>query len=59
MALPALLTICAAPRPDIEAIRDLENELEARMRAAEESGYRVEALIDSVTGQRERLLEDH
>ena len=53
MALPALLAMAGAPRPDVEAIRDLENDLESRMRAAQESGYRVEALIDSATPQHE------
>ncbi|HZU44765.1 MAG TPA: alpha-amylase, partial [Terriglobales bacterium] len=59
MALPALLTIAGAPRPDVDAIRELENDIESRLRAAEESGYRVEALIDATTGHHEpKLIED-
>jgi hypothetical protein len=47
MALRAMLAIAADPKPDREAVRDLEHQLERRMRAAAKAGYSVEALFDS------------
>jgi hypothetical protein len=47
MALRALIMLASAPRSDREAIQALEEEVQARMRAAEEAGYRVEALFES------------
>ena len=55
MALRALLTIAAAPRPDVEAARTLEKQLTERVRAAEAAGYRIEAFLDPTeTPGRER-----
>ena len=48
MALRRLLAIAETPTPDLEALAALEQRLEAGMRAAVESGYRVEALFASV-----------
>ena len=47
MALPALVELARAPRPDREKIRALEQKIEARMQAAAEGGYRVEALFEA------------
>ena len=46
-ALRQLLAIAAPAAPDAKAIAALEQRLQARMRAAAESGYRIEALFDS------------
>jgi hypothetical protein len=46
MALRRLLMIAQADKPDVEAIRRLEHRLRARMNAAAESGYQVEALFE-------------
>jgi hypothetical protein len=45
MALPRLLDLAASPTPDKEAILLLERRLYGRMKAAAESGYRLEALL--------------
>ncbi|MBV9088198.1 MAG: alpha-amylase, partial [Acidobacteriaceae bacterium] len=47
MALRALIGLASAPRPDREAIRALEEEIQARMRAAGDARYQVEALFES------------
>ncbi len=47
MALPALVRIASAPKLDPAAVRRVEEELRARMRAAEEAGYRVEVLLEA------------
>ena len=38
--------IAAAEKPDAAAVRNLERQVTARMRAAAESGYRVESLLE-------------
>lgn len=45
MSLRALLKIAAAPKPNPAAVETLKNELESRMKAAADAGYRVEALL--------------
>jgi hypothetical protein len=45
LALPRLLALAESPQPDREAVVALERSLQVRMRAAAESGYRVEALF--------------
>jgi hypothetical protein len=47
MALPALIRIASQPSPDPSQIKALQQELVARMRSAEEAGYRVEALLET------------
>jgi hypothetical protein len=47
MALPALVELAREPRPDRENVRGLEQKIEARMRAAAQGGYRVEALFEA------------
>jgi glycosidase len=47
MALPRLLALAGPPAPAPEAMRALEQRLRARMRAAAEAGYKVEALLES------------
>jgi hypothetical protein len=47
MALPALLTLAKKPQPDREQVRALVEQIEARVRAAEQGGYRVEALFET------------
>jgi hypothetical protein len=44
MALPSLLALAAEPRPDPDAIRALEHQIAARVRAAATAGYRLDAL---------------
>jgi hypothetical protein len=53
MALPALLDLAAEQSPDRNEIEALEQALRARVSAAEQAGYRVEALLDT-TPQPER-----
>jgi hypothetical protein len=45
MALPAILAILSAPVLDRKELRALEDQIEARVRAAADTGYRVEALL--------------
>jgi len=45
MALRALLEIATSPTPDPEKVRELEQALQARMRAAELAGYKVSGLF--------------
>jgi len=47
MALPALLTLAKKAQPDREQVRSLGEQIEARVRAAEQGGYRVEALFET------------
>jgi hypothetical protein len=47
MALPALLRLAKKPQPDRERVRTVGEQIEARVRAAEQGGYRVEALFDT------------
>jgi glycosidase len=47
MALPALITLASEPEPDPGKVRALEQQIEARLRAAAEGGYRVEALFET------------
>jgi hypothetical protein len=47
MALRQLLNVAEAPAADRAALDALEQRLKARMRAAAESGYRIEALFES------------
>jgi glycosidase len=47
MALPALLLLAKKPQPDQEKVRALEKQIEARLNAAEQGGYRVEALFET------------
>ena len=47
MALPALLALARDPKPDRKKIHDLEQQIEARLRAAAQGGYRVEALFEA------------
>jgi glycosidase len=58
MALRPLLKIASQPKPDPKAIETLKNELESRMKAASDAGYRVEALLKagSVRTPAERAL---
>ncbi len=46
MALPAMLRIASTPTPDAARLRELESQLQARMRAAADAGYRVEILLE-------------
>jgi glycosidase len=41
MALPALLTLAAGPAPSVGAVRALERDIAARLRAAATTGYRL------------------
>lgn len=45
MSLPNLLDLASTGQPAAEAVTKLQNELASRINAAEESGYRVEALL--------------
>jgi Alpha amylase, catalytic domain len=45
MALRSLLNIASSPKPDEQAVERLKLELESRMKAAQDAGYRVEALL--------------
>jgi glycosidase len=47
MALPALLMLAREAQPDRGKVRALERQIEARLRAAAEGGYRVEALFEA------------
>jgi len=47
MALRPLLDLAATDKPDPEQVAALETELASRINAAEDSGYRVEALLNS------------
>jgi glycosidase len=47
MALPALLQLAGKPQPGREGILNLEQQIEARLRAAAAGGYRVEALFEA------------
>jgi glycosidase len=47
MALRQLLAVAEAPAADRPALDALEQRLKARMRAAADSGYRIEALFES------------
>jgi glycosidase len=47
MALPALLALAKKAQPDREQVRTLGEEIEARVRIAEQGGYRVEALFET------------
>jgi hypothetical protein len=47
LALPRLLDIASEETPDGKAIAALEAQLKKRMKAAENSGYRIEALLES------------
>ncbi|HEY6939254.1 MAG TPA: alpha-amylase family glycosyl hydrolase, partial [Terriglobales bacterium] len=47
MALPALLMLAKKPQPDREQVRAVEKQIESRLRAAEQGGYRVEALFET------------
>ena len=47
MALPALITLAKDKAPDREKIRELEQQIESRLRAAGQGGYRVEALFEA------------
>jgi hypothetical protein len=47
MSLRTLFTILGSPKIDPDAIAALERRLKARMHAAAEKGYRVEALFES------------
>ncbi|HEU5451644.1 MAG TPA: hypothetical protein VFU76_06650, partial [Terriglobales bacterium] len=49
MALPALLDLAAEKIPSREEIELLEQALRARVSAAEQAGYRVEALLDAAS----------
>jgi glycosidase len=48
MAMRNMLALAEAPEPNVNAVRTLEYQLHLRMRAAAESGYRVEALLEMV-----------
>jgi hypothetical protein len=47
MAMPALLLLAKKPQPDQEKIRVLEQQIKVRLRAAQQGGYRVEALFET------------
>jgi hypothetical protein len=49
MALPRLLAIAEPAEIDVQALSALERRLQARIHAAANSGYRVEALFESVS----------
>jgi hypothetical protein len=53
MALRPLLTIAAEEKPDAAAVRNLERQVTARMRAAAEAGYRVESLLEEGIARRD------
>jgi glycosidase len=46
MALRPLLALAGEPRPNPAAVRSLERQISARLRAAAAAGYRVEALLE-------------
>ncbi|HEY3928862.1 MAG TPA: alpha-amylase family glycosyl hydrolase [Candidatus Koribacter sp.] len=54
MALPALLRIAAAPTLDPVAIEALEQQIEARTRAAAEAGYQIDGLFAPAAQVREK-----
>ncbi|ABF40494.1 alpha amylase [Candidatus Koribacter versatilis Ellin345] len=49
MALPALLTIAAAPKPDPTTVETVEEQIEARTKAAADVGYQLDGLFDAAT----------
>jgi len=48
MSLPALIEIAGAAEPDAKKVAALERELNARLEAARQAGYRVEEILDSM-----------
>jgi len=46
MALPALLEMASAPEKEASRLKGLEAELQSRLHAAGEAGYRVESLLE-------------
>ncbi|MFB3813333.1 MAG: alpha-amylase family glycosyl hydrolase [Terriglobales bacterium] len=47
MSLRSLLTLLEHPRPDPNAVRQLERQLHQRIQVAADAGYRVEVLLES------------
>ncbi len=47
MSLPALIEIVSSAPLDNAKVRELEHELQSRVRAAAEAGYRVESLLEA------------
>jgi glycosidase len=48
MSLRTLLEIASAPQPDPKKVRALEQELNSRIEAARQAGYRLEQMLDSI-----------
>ncbi len=55
MALPALLRIAAKPKPDPAAVEMLEEQIEARSRAAAEAEYQIDGLFATPQRAKEKL----
>ena len=57
MSLPLLLDIAASEEPDPQKLANIERELASRINAAEQSGYRVEALLNTAKTERASIDE--
>jgi hypothetical protein len=46
--LPELLRIARQPKPDTSAVLALEEEVKSRLQMAEDAGYKIESLLETL-----------